>query len=195
MPFKFEHLHPKRVVELIVFNVRWLLIPFIGRIIYNFAVLAIHFFLDGHITPEDVISTIESLDVMMIACLVEMVITGSYNSSISKEHGYKSKNISSGTLKIKMGASLIGVSSVYLLTLFVAEDAKAISISQQDFWRKIIIHLAFIVGGYFLAIIDNILTKSESIEHQMEREEKQEINEIQSISHYSDSASHSTHTS
>jgi hypothetical protein len=76
-----------------------------------------------------------------------------------------------------MGTSLIGVSSIHLLKVFVQENANATLLQQQldmgELWKKIIIHMAFIVGAFALAFIDKIHIKSEAQELKNEVLEKE----------------------
>lgn len=161
---------PKKIVEYVIFNIRWLLIPFLIKLIWNIVFLLYIFFVKNGLPNEPLISTLEALDIVMVAALIEMVITGVYNSHIDREHGYPNKNITSGVLKIKMGTSLVGVSSIHLLKLFV-EEKMASDPNWDELWKKVIIHMAFILGAIALAWIDRIHISSESIEIANEEKE------------------------
>ena len=76
------------------------------------------------------------------------------------KHDYDSENISSGQLKIKMGTSIIGISSVHMLKVFMASE----HLTMEDIWKKTIIHCAFIVGGLALSLVDFLHCKTETHE-------------------------------
>ena len=57
--------------------------------------------------------TLEDVDIVMIANLVKMIITGSYNSFVSKKHDDENEKVSSGMLKVKMSTSIMGVSAIF----------------------------------------------------------------------------------
>jgi len=53
--------------------------------------------------------TLHAVDIVMIANLVKMIITGSYHSFIDKTHNEEIEKVSSGMLKVKMSTSILGV--------------------------------------------------------------------------------------
>jgi uncharacterized protein (TIGR00645 family) len=162
----------KTWIEEIIFNARWLLIPFyIGLILvlclYEFAfakqVLSI-FTLKDITTESMMLVVLEAVDVVMIANLVKMIISGSYNSFVSKTHGYQNENASSGMLKVKMSMSIIGVSSIHLLQSFVAAE----HIPMEIIGKQLLIHGMFIVGTLGIAVVEYLHVKGDAIEHAME---------------------------
>ena len=137
----------KKLVESLIFGSRWLLIPFyLGLIvvmtIYTFVYVKeiVHLVSEvDHITKENVMLMIlELVDIVMIANLVKMIITGSYNSFVDKSHGFTGENISSGMLKVKMSTSLIGVSSIHLLQTFI--NASAVTWDELNKQMLIMVH-------------------------------------------------------
>lgn len=177
------HLVPKKAIEYLIFNIKWLLIPFLVKLIWNIIFLMYIFFVNKGLPNEPLISTLEALDIVMVAALIEMVITGIYNSHIDRNHGYPNKNITSGVLKMKMGTSLVGVSSIHLLKLFV-EEKSTTDPNWDELWKKIIIHMAFIFGAMALVWIDKMHIKSEAQEllneekeHEIELKHKNQHNE------------------
>lgn len=152
-------------VEFVIFNVRWLLIPFyLGLIfalfLYLRAYYATLFELYEHAMSSEqmMMSILELVDIVMIANLIKMSITGSYNSFVSKKHSYDNENISSGMLKIKMGTSIVGVSSIHILQQFVAHN-----IPWDDLLKLLAMHAAFLLGALVLAFIEYLHDKGESI--------------------------------
>ena len=90
------------------------------------------------------------IDITMIANLIKMIISGSYQSFVEKMPNDHSEKMSSGMLKVKMGTSLIGVSSIHLLQAFI----NAAQISSREIIVKVGIHLVFLLSTVGLAYID-----------------------------------------
>lgn len=157
----------KKQIEGIIFNTRWMLIAFYfllscGLVIYFVASLVWFGKHALHQTEDNqaMLFLVEMMDITMIANLAKMVITGSYNSFISKDHDFVNDNVTSGVLKIKMATSLIGISSIHLLKSFVDVS----KISWDSLYKQLIIHAAFIIGAAVLAYVDYLHEKTEEID-------------------------------
>jgi uncharacterized protein (TIGR00645 family) len=148
----------KKSIEKIIFNSKWLLIPFFLKLFWTLSKLMYCFFVDGTLSNEDLMQTLEDVDIVMIANLVKMMITGSYNSFVDKNHGYDTERISSGGLKVKMATSVMGVALIQLLKTFI--DAG--NISNETIHKQLLIYGVFIIGSLAFAVIDYLHIKSES---------------------------------
>lgn len=147
----------KKIIEKIIFSSKWLLIPFYLKLFYTLLILLYSFVIEGHLSNEILLQTLEDVDIVMIANLVKMIITGSYNSFVSKEHTEQTENVSSGLLKVKMSTSIMGVSSIHLLKSFI----EAPVLDWDTILKQVFIHGIFIVGAIVLAKIEYLHTKSE----------------------------------
>lgn len=169
----YSKMGPKKLVEWVIFNSKWLLYFFFLKLIWTLIKLMWVFSHHDELPPETLINVLGSLDVVMIACLVKMIMTGSYNSFVSKDHGYKGENLSSNSLKIKMGSTILGVSSIDLLKVFINVD----HIPHDQLWNivlaKCLIHSAFIIGAYALVKIGYIHTQLEKMEIEVEEKEEE----------------------
>lgn len=150
----------KDYVEEFIFNIKWILMVFYVKLGWDLIVLAYLVYTQRELTTDQLMHFIEDVDITMIANLMKMMIAGGYNSFISKKHKYDSENISSGQLKIKMGTSIIGISSVHMLKIFIESG----NLSMEEIWKKTIVHCAFIVGGLALSLIDYLHCKLETHE-------------------------------
>lgn len=158
-----------KYIENIIFNVRWLLIPFYFGLIISLGAYVVSYFWEIYDLISKPIPHTETMmfallafvDVVMVANLVKMIITGSYNSFVSKNHGFKNENISSGMLKVKMSTSIIGVSSIHLLQSFVNVN----NVSWDNINKQLLIHGAFIIGAISMIVIEYLHAKAEQIEH------------------------------
>jgi len=160
----------KKFIENVIFSSRWLLIPFYLGLFVAMLVYTYVYILDiwhlihevKSITKDAVLlATLELVDIVMIANLVKMIITGSYNSFVDKNHDFKGEKVSSGMLKVKMSTSLIGVSSIHLLQSFINTQHS----TWEDLQKQLVIHGTFLVGALILAIIDYLHEKSEHHPH------------------------------
>jgi uncharacterized protein (TIGR00645 family) len=147
----------KNVIKDIIFYSKWLVIPFLIKLFFTLGVLLYHFVIDNHISNEDLMSTLEAVDTVMIATLVKMIITGSYHSFVDKNHGEPGENSSSGLLKVKLASSIMGVTSIHLLQSFISVD----HLTWDTINKQLIIHGVFMVGTLVLAIVDYLHCKSE----------------------------------
>ena len=161
-----------KLTERFIFNVKWILPLFymglVGVLLlygYSFAKEIIHIFFEASNKNMDDMKVIvlDIIDVTMIANLIKMIITGSYNSFISKDHGYPNENISSGMLKIKISTSIIVVSSIHLLKSFISPN-----VDWDVIFKQLDIYGAFLVSALVLGVLEFIHVKSEVLEHTLE---------------------------
>ncbi len=183
--------HPVRdTLQAALYSHKWLLLPFyIGAVLALIAYLFkyiqfIFFFFFGHTEVHDghleviksfvhmsenemIMAILTVIDMVMVANLVKMIITGSYQSFIDKVPENTEK-VSSGLLKVKMGTSLIGITSIHLLQVFVNPPA-----DNRELIIKTSMHVLFLLSSLTLAWIDTVHSKSELLEaqaHKIEHE-------------------------
>lgn len=167
----------KKIIENIIFGSRWLLIPFyliliMALTVYTwfdikeFAEYILHL---GVIDKEKAMLTfVELIDITMIANLGKMIITGSYHSFVSKEHGEEGEKVSSGMLKVKTATSMVGVTAIALLK----QSVEVGGVSWDTLNKLAYVHGVFLGSAIILAIVDYMHVKGERIE--VDTEEKQE---------------------
>lgn len=98
----------------------------------------------------------------MIGNLIKMIITGSYNSFICKDHGDANERNSSGTLKIKIVTSIVVVAAIGLLRDFSSSE-----LSSEIVLQKIYIFAAFLIGALVLGVLEYMHVLGEKIEHDL----------------------------
>jgi uncharacterized protein (TIGR00645 family) len=156
----------KGIIESVIFASKWFLIPFYLGLIITMCLYTVTYvreivYLISHVngfTKEIAMLTIlEIVDIVMIANLVKMIITGSYHSFVSKEHSQEGEKVTSGYLKVKLSASLTGVSSIHLLQSFINISKT----SWDELNKQLLIHGAFILGGLVLMLIDYLHYKTD----------------------------------
>lgn len=149
----------QKVIEGIIFESRWVLVPFyLGLILaqvfycYKFSVHVVDMVKDFHHMDETAIMfmMLTLIDMTMIANLIKMIISGSYQTFIAPLDYDNLEKVGSGLLKVKMGGSLVGVSSIHLLQAFI----HASSLSMREIVVKTIIHIVFLVSTMGMAYVD-----------------------------------------
>jgi len=156
-------------VEYVIFGSKWLLLPFYIVLILSLGVYTyfdLYEFIDYieklGISNKDsaMLTFIELIDMTMIANLGKMIITGSYNSFVSKDHGRSNEHISSGTLKVKMATSLVGITSIGLL-----QRSVNITAASWDVLLKLaFVHGIFLLSSMILEFVDYLHEKTELAE-------------------------------
>lgn len=159
----------KRFVERLLFGSKWLLVPFyLGLMItqvfycFKFSQEIWHLIFEFRTMSETelMMAVLTLIDITMVANLIKMIITGSYQTFIDHVQGDTTEHVTSGLLKVKMGSSLVGVSSIHLLQVFMNPPK-----DNRELIIKVGIHMVFLVSTMGLAYIDYLHSKSEKNEH------------------------------
>jgi len=158
----------ERLIERTLFASRWLLAPiYLGLALMLFA-LAIKFFQEVWHVLGDIIAMAESdlilsalslVDMALVGSLIVMVMFSGYENFVSKidlDEGDDQLDwlgkLDAGTLKLKVAASIVAISSIHLLKIFMKVPAYT---NDQLMWF-VIIHLTFVISALLLAVLDNI---------------------------------------
>ncbi len=156
------------LVEKTMYASRWLLAPiYVGLSLAVFA-LGIKFFQElihifEHVfsmQESDLILTVLTLiDMSLVGSLIVMVMFSSYESFVSKIDLDQDTDkldwlgkLDANTLKLKVAASIVAISSIHLLRIFM----KAETIDNDKLMWYTIIHMAFVVSALLLAVLDKI---------------------------------------
>jgi len=161
--------HPfERIIESALYLSRWLLAPiYLGLSVAVFA-LGIKFFQEllhvaGHILemPEsDVVLTALSLiDLTLVGSLILMVMFSGYENFVSRidlaESDQKLEwlgKLDSNTLKLKVAASIVAISSIHLLRVFM----ELRQIPNEKLLWYVVLHMSFVVSALLMALLDRI---------------------------------------
>jgi len=161
----------ERAFEFAVFGSRWIQAPLYGGLIVAELLYAYKFLVElwemvRHINQMNetvfMLGVLGLIDVTMVANLLTMVIIGGYATFVSKldleQHPDRPDwltHVDPGTIKIKLAASLIGISSIHLLKAFVDVANENL---EHIKW-KIFIHMTFLASAILLAWTDKIMQK------------------------------------
>jgi uncharacterized protein (TIGR00645 family) len=158
----------KNAIQFSIFESRWLLVVFCLGLIVAQGFYAIKFCQEvwamfaqfSTINQTDVlVSILNLLDMFMIANLIKMIVSGSYQVFVEKLSADHSEKTTSGALKVKMGTSLVGVSGVNLLQTFLNPD-----VAMKIICVKCGIHLIFLLSAVGLAYIEYLHEKGKALE-------------------------------
>ncbi|HZS11852.1 MAG TPA: TIGR00645 family protein [Nitrospirales bacterium] len=157
--------------EIIVFASRWVQAPLYGGLIVAELLYAYKFLTElwemvHHVgdLSETVfmLGVLSLIDITMVANLLTMVVIGGYATFVSKLdlEGHRDRpdwlsHVDPGTIKVKLAASLIGISSIHLLKAFVNIG----NVEPERLKWQILIHMTFLGSAILLAWTDRLMTK------------------------------------
>ena len=163
---KVEH-----TVEAIILASRWLLVVFYLGLALALLLYAVSFttklyhFADNLLTlaeTDTILKMLSLIDAALVASLVVMVIISGYENFVSRFDNADGTEISwlgkvdAGSLKIKVASTIVAISSIHLLQVFLNVQQFTDS---QLMWLTIM-HMAFVVSALLLAYIDRLMTSS-----------------------------------
>jgi len=158
------------LVERIILSSRWLLVVFYIGLVLALAVYAVSFafkFLKvaGSVfelgEAEMILAMLGLIDAALVASLIVMVMISGYENFVSRfDEAEKEGEVSflgkldSGSLKIKVASSIVAISSIHLLQVFL-------NVNQYDdgkiMWLTLM-HLAFVVSALMLGFLEKLMS-------------------------------------
>jgi uncharacterized protein (TIGR00645 family) len=151
------------LVEQIILASRWLLVVFYLGLALALGVYALTFakklfeFLSNAFVIDDadaILKMLGLIDAGLVASLVVMVIISGYENFVSRfdenAEVHWLGTIDAGSLKIKVASTIVAISSIHLLQIFL----NAAQYDNMKLMWFTIMHLAFVVSALFLAYID-----------------------------------------
>ncbi|MCB1722451.1 MAG: TIGR00645 family protein [Chromatiaceae bacterium] len=158
----------ERTLENLLYASRWVLAPiYLGLSLALFA-LGIKFFQEIlHVLPTilsikeaDMVLVVLSLvDIALVGGLIVMVMLSGYENFVSaidiKEGAEKLSwlgKLDSGSLKQKVAASIVAISSIHLLKAFM----NAPHIENDKLMWYVIIHITFVLSAMGMALVDRM---------------------------------------
>ncbi|WP_299877974.1 TIGR00645 family protein [uncultured Cocleimonas sp.] len=161
----------EKLVESIFYASRWLLAPIYMGLSLALILLGIKFFQELiHIFPiilgateSDLVLVVLSLiDLALVGGLLVMVMFSGYENFISRiDLDEKTDKLAwlgkldSGSLKQKVAASIVAISSIHLLKVFM----NLVDTDNEKIMWYVIMHLTFVLSAIGMAIIDKMNSK------------------------------------
>lgn len=162
----------ERTIERLFFASRWLIAPVYLGLSLALVVLGIKFFEElfhalAHVTvsseAEVVLSLLALVDLALVAGLIVMVMFSGYENFVSKidvegggdKLGWLGK-LDAGSLKLKVAASIVAISSIHLLRKFMEAD----KVGNDSLMWYVIIHLTFVASAVMMGVLDRLTAAS-----------------------------------
>ena len=159
----------ERFIENAMYASRWLLAPIYFGLSLALLALSIKFFQEVflHVLPnifvmaeQELILTLLSLiDMALVGGLLVMVMISGYENFVSQldiDEGKEKLSwlgkMDSGSLKMKVAASIVAISSIHLLKVFM--DAKNIEPEYLKWY--VIIHMTFVISAFAMGYLDKL---------------------------------------
>jgi uncharacterized protein (TIGR00645 family) len=156
-------------LENALFSLRWLLVPLYAGLGLLLTLFSVYFFREllhlfaGAATGQEVdlvLGALTLVDLTLVGSLIVMVMLSGYENFVSKlDIGDVQKSLAwlgkldAGSLKIKVAASIVAISSIHLLKAFMNVSV----VSNDKLLWLVVIHLTFVVSALMLAVMDRIV--------------------------------------
>lgn len=164
---KLEH-----SIEAIILASRWLLVVFYLGLALALVLYAVSFlrklweFASKLFALEDteaILKMLGLIDAGLVASLVVMVIISGYENFVSRFDNAEGEiswlgKIDAGSLKIKVASTIVAISSIHLLQVFL----NMASYTMEAIMWLTIMHMAFVFSALLLAYIDRIMNMTKA---------------------------------
>ena len=158
----------EQTLERALFSARWLLAPIFVGLALAVLALGVKFFQEiWHIysiileisEAELVLSILSLIDMSLVGSLIVMVMFSGYENFVSRidlDEGTERLDwlgkLDSNTLKLKVAASIVAISSIHLLGKFM----EAQTLPNDKLMWYTIIHMVFVLSALMLAFLDKL---------------------------------------
>lgn len=158
----------ERFIENLIYNSRWILAPVYMGLSLGLLALTIKFFQEIlHVLPHilivnenDLILLLLSLiDMTLVGGLLIMVMLSGYENFISQLNIAENKEklnwlgkMDSGSLKNKVAASIVAISSIHLLRIFMEVN----TIDNNKLLWYVVLHLTFVLSAFVMGYLDKM---------------------------------------
>jgi len=161
------------IIEKIILSSRWILVVFYLGLVAALAVYALSFgykFLKiaknvfAYEEFEMILAMLSLIDAALVASLIVMVMISGYENFVSRfdnaddEVSFLGK-LDAGSLKIKVASSIVAISSIHLLQIFL--NATKYTDSQLMWFT--LIHLTFVVSAVMLGYLEVLMNKKKGV--------------------------------
>ena len=148
---------------------RWLLVVFYIGLGVALAIYAVSFIsklvkVAGSVFVLDdanmILAMLALIDSALVASLIVMVMIASYENFVSRFDEGQSDiswlgKLNAGSLKIKVASSIVAISSIHLLQVFM----NAQQYDNDKLMWLTIIHLVFVISALLLGYLENLMSK------------------------------------
>ena len=155
-------------VENIMYSARWLLAPIYLGLSLALLMLTVKFFQEIFHTIPHILETGESdlvllilglIDLSLVGGLLVMVMFSGYENFVSTIDIHEGKEkldwlgtMDAGTLKLKVASSIVAISSIHLLRVFMELQ----QIDNDKLLWYVVLHLTFVLSACAMGFLDKI---------------------------------------
>ena len=161
------------LVERIILSSRWILVVFYLGLVAALAVYGLSFvfkFLKVaknvfvYDEAEMILAMLGLIDAALVASLIVMVMISGYENFVSRfDEGGDSISflgkLDAGSLKIKVASSIVAISSIHLLQVFL----NANQYSDGKIMWLTLMHIAFVVSAVMLGYLEKLMVSVKSM--------------------------------
>lgn len=156
----------ERLIERVIMSARWILVVFYAGLgaalliyavsfVVKFVAVATHVF--SYEEDEMILAMLGLIDAALVASLLVMVMISSYENYVSRFDDQKHDlswlgKLDAGSLKIKVASSIVAISSIHLLQVFLNASQYE---NSKIMWFTIL-HMTFVLSALLLAYVDRI---------------------------------------
>jgi uncharacterized protein (TIGR00645 family) len=159
----------EEITEKLLFASRWILAPIFLGLSLALLALGLKFFqeawhvITGALFMEEsslVLTVLAMIDIVLVGSLIVMVMFSGYENFVSTidAKGSDSLNwlgkLDAGTLKLKVAASIVAISSIHLLRVFMQIDKG--DLSDNEIMWYVIVHMTFVFSAVLLGVLDKM---------------------------------------
>lgn len=172
--------------EKLLFSSRWILAPIFLGLSLALLALGFKFFQEAwHVfhtlvdmaESDLVLTVLAMIDITLVGSLIVMVMFSGYENFVSTidAKGSDSLNwlgkLDAGTLKLKVAASIVAISSIHLLRIFMQVDSPLVldgkvvlgadglpidKYTNYEIMWYVILHLTFVLSAVLLGVLDKM---------------------------------------
>ena len=158
-------------IEKLMYSSRWIMAPIYLGLSLALLALGVKFFQEVfHIIPiilsmkevELILVVLSLIDIALVGGLIVMVMFSGYENFVSRLdlEGNDDKlswlgKLDSGSLKNKVAASIVAISSIHLLKVFMNTE----SIPNDKIQWYLLIHITFVLSAFAMGYLDKVLRK------------------------------------
>ena len=160
----------ENAIESTIMAARWLLVVFylgLGAALVVYAIAFVYKFITiaagvfEYEEGEMILAMLGLIDAALVASLLVMVMISSYENYVSRLENANAElswlgKLNSGSLKIKVASSIVAISSIHLLQVFLNAEQYA----DAKIVLYMLLHLTFVVSALLLAFVDRVSSKT-----------------------------------
>jgi uncharacterized protein (TIGR00645 family) len=161
----------ERLIEKLIYRSRWVLAPIYMGLSLAVVALTVKFFQElSHLLldiwvlkeAEMILIVLSLVDISMVGGLLIMVMMSGYENFVSRldvDEGEEKLGwlgtMDSSSLKAKIAASIVAISSIHLLKMFMEVQ----NIDNTKLMWYVVIHMTFVVSAFLMGYLDTKVKK------------------------------------